>query len=92
MKAAQRIASTGDDLWTATSNVALSRRSLDAFVDWYLPVAEVAEMGRAGLSRDLGFGADVGRGEYRYLFSLQAGSLGFGSESVTRQVAVCVVS
>jgi signal transduction histidine kinase len=42
---------------------------------------------RAGLSRALGFGADVRRGDYRYLLSLQAGSTGFGSESPTEELA-----
>ncbi len=52
-----------------------------------LPPALDAGAGRAGFSRELGFGADVTRGEYRYLLSLQAGPLGFGSESVTEELA-----
>ncbi len=35
-----RLQATGQDLWTATSNLSLSRRTLEAFVDWYLPIAE----------------------------------------------------
>lgn len=43
---------------------------------------------RAGYSRELGFGADIVRGDYRYLLALQAGGAGaFGSESTTEEVA-----
>jgi signal transduction histidine kinase len=42
---------------------------------------------RAGLSRALSFGADLRRGEYRYLFALQAGSMTFGTDSTTEEVA-----
>ena len=57
------------------------------FEDVDLPPTLEGRPGRAGLSRGIGFGADLTRGEYRYLLSLQAGPLGFGSESVTEEVA-----
>jgi len=57
------------------------------FADVDLPSAGHDEIGRAGLSRELGFGADVTRGDYRYLLSLQAGSMGFGSESPTEEAS-----
>lgn len=44
-------------------------------------------MNRAGLSRELGFGADLFRGEYRYLFALKSGRTAFGTESTTEGIA-----
>ncbi|MGD2046522.1 MAG: HAMP domain-containing sensor histidine kinase [Gemmatimonadota bacterium] len=57
------------------------------FDDADLPPAAEGSSNRAGLSRALGFGADVGRGDYRYLLALQAGSIGLGSESLVEELA-----
>ena len=48
---------------------------------------EAEGRGRAGFSRELGFGAEVVRGDYRYLLALQGGSTAFGTESVTEELA-----
>jgi len=58
-----------------------------SFEEADLPAIEEGRPGRAGLSRALGFGADLTRGDYRYLFALQAGGTGFGTETVTEEVA-----
>jgi signal transduction histidine kinase len=58
-----------------------------SFEETDLPVIEDGRLGRAGLSRALGFGADLTRGGYRYLFGLQAGGTGFGTESFTEEMA-----
>lgn len=57
------------------------------FTDVDLPVADEERGARAGLSRVLGFGADLTRGEYRYLLRLQDGNTGFGSESPTEEAS-----
>lgn len=41
---------------------------------------------RAGLAKGLGFGADITRGDYRFLLALQAGGLGLGSDTATQEV------
>lgn len=64
-----------------------SDAAFPAFEQVDLPVADEGRLGRAGLSRALGFGADITRGDYRYLLALQAGSIGIGSESTTEEVA-----
>jgi len=56
------------------------------FDDVDLPVVVQGGPDRAGLSRALGFGADVVRGDYRYMFSLQAGRIGLGSDSATEEI------
>lgn len=71
----------GPDLvWTTTPD-------FPRFEDVDLPAAGEGGDGRAGLSRELGFGAALTRGEYRYLFALQEG---IGSESLTEEVADAV--
>jgi signal transduction histidine kinase len=52
-----------------------------------LPALEDGRASRAGLSRALGFGADLTRGDYRYLFGLQAGGTGFGTETAAEEIA-----
>jgi HAMP domain-containing protein len=74
-----RIAGPGVD-WT-------SEPGFPAFADVELPAAAAEGLNRAGLSRELGFGADLSRGEYRYLFALQAGRTAFGTESTTEEIA-----
>ncbi|MDH3205288.1 MAG: HAMP domain-containing histidine kinase [Gemmatimonadota bacterium] len=64
-----------------------SEPDFPAFADVDLPPATGEGPNRAGLSRALGVGADLSRGEYRYLFSLQAGRTAFGTESTTEEVA-----
>jgi signal transduction histidine kinase len=56
------------------------------FDDVDLPAVVEGGPDRAGLSRALGFGADVVRGDYRYMFSLQAGRIGLGSDSATEEI------
>lgn len=56
------------------------------FDDVDLPSVVEGGPDRAGLSRALGFGADVVRGDYRYMFSLQAGRIGLGSDSATEEI------
>jgi len=65
----------------------VSDPNFPAFADVDLPEGADGGPNRAGFSSELGFGADLRRGDYRYLLSLQAGRLGFGSESTTEEVA-----
>jgi signal transduction histidine kinase len=74
-----RISGPGID-WT-------SEPDFPSFIDTDLPPAADEGVNRAGLSRELGFGADLSRGEYRYLFALQAGRTAFGTESTTEEIA-----
>ena len=64
-----------------------SEPDFPSFDDADVPASVDGSPNRAGLSRALGFGADLYRGEYRYLFSLQAGSTAFGTESTTEEIA-----
>jgi signal transduction histidine kinase len=57
-----------------------------SFADVDLPEASDGGSNRAGLSRALGLGADIRRGEYRYLLGLQAGGAAFGTDSRTEEV------
>ena len=74
-----RIAGPGID-WASEPN-------FPSFADADFPPGTVEGVNRAGLSRELGFGADLSRGEYRYLFALQSGRTAFGTESTTEGIA-----
>jgi signal transduction histidine kinase len=63
-----------------------SRPDFPYFDDVDLPPDVAGTQNRAGLSRALGVGADLTRGRFRYLFTLQAGGTGFGTESTTEEV------
>jgi signal transduction histidine kinase len=71
-----RIAGPGVD-WTSAA-------AFPAFDDVDLPTNANDGPNRAGLSREVGFGADLTRGDYRYLMTLQEG---FGTESTTEEIA-----
>jgi signal transduction histidine kinase len=58
-----------------------------AFDEVDLPATSNGGTDRAGISRGVGFGADLSRGDYRYLFALQSGGIGLGTESVTEEIA-----
>lgn len=65
----------------------VSDTTLPSFADVDLPVVLDGGPNRGGYDSDLGFGADLVRGDYRYLFALQAGSTVFGTESTAEEVA-----
>jgi signal transduction histidine kinase len=56
------------------------------FADVDLPLAADG-VTRAGIERGLGVSAELTRGQYRYLMSLQAGRIALGSGSVTEDVS-----
>lgn len=61
--------------------------TLPSFADVDLPLVDGDGAAQAGYEPGLGFGAEMERGEYRYLLALQAGRTAFGSESTTEEVA-----
>jgi signal transduction histidine kinase len=75
-----RIEGPGLD-WASTQDLA----DFDAVE---LPLVGGEGAARAGIDREsIGFGAQLERGEYRYLMALQAGRIGLGSGSSTGDIA-----
>lgn len=66
----------------------VSAQDIPAFADVDLPAYPLDGTVRAGITRNLGFGADMARGDYRYLLALQAGGgAGLGSGSGAEDIA-----
>lgn len=64
----------------------VSAEGLPSFASADLPQYEGEASARAGISHEIGFGADVSRGDYRYLFALKAGSFSLGMRTTTENV------
>ena len=80
MGVGMRIEGPGVD-WASTETFA-------HFADVELPLVGDAGTVRAGIDREsLGFGAQLERGEYRYLMALQAGRIALGTGSATEDIA-----
>ena len=63
-----------------------SAADFPAFSEVDLPALSGEPEGRAGISHRIGFGADLSRGDYRYLFALKAGSFSLGMRTTTESV------
>lgn len=64
-----------------------SEPDFPSFAEVDLPAVESGGSDRAGLSRDVGFGAEISRGDYHYLMALQAGGMALGTDSSSEDIA-----